>query len=121
MDKEAPQERVEAVLEGSWKAVELGRGGPTEEELKTAQRTEFGDMREYVNGKSGYLVDDVAILRSTRREELPSVISKTTVREVLRFVHGTRTTGHYRVQRTMAKLVRRFRWKGMGRDAATYI
>lgn len=114
-------ERVASLVEGSWNGAGILGGGPTEEELRSAQVGEYGDVEEFAAGRKDYLVDDVGILRSTKREELPIIIPDCMKNEVLSFVHGSRTTGHYRLQRTLARLVRRFWWKGMGRDVALFI
>ena len=42
----------------------------------------------YASRQKGLIVEDVGLLRSTRREELPIVVPKPLVKNVLRFVHG---------------------------------
>ena len=65
--------------------------------------------------------DDEGLLRSTRRDELPVVVPKVLVDQVLRFVYGSRVNGHYRMTRTMAKLVRRYWRQTMARDTVAFI
>ena len=122
--REDEMERVAAVTEdASWAVgqVESIGNGPSEGQLRAAQLAEFGDLEAYACGKKSFLVDDVGLLRSTKRAELPVVVPKALVKDVLSYVHGSRLTGHYKIQRTLAKLVTRFWWKNMARDVALFI
>jgi len=101
--------------------VEALGDGPTEGELGTAQISEFGDLTTYVRGRRNLLVDNVGLLRSTKRDELPVVVPAALVKDVLSFVHGSSLSGHYKLQRTTVKLVTRFWWKTMARDTAFFI
>ena len=67
------------------------------------------------------IVDDMGLLRSSSRPELPIVVPNSIVLDVLKFVHGSRLTGHYKLRRTMAKLWNRYWWKSMARDAAKFV
>ena len=130
INKELEDERVAAIVENviQWaervqNATNVGifGGGPTSAELRAAQVTEWGDLEMYTSRQKGLIADDVGLLRSTRREELPIVVPKPLVKTLLRFVHGSRLTGHYKLQRTAAKLLRRYWWKGMAEDVAMFI
>lgn len=110
-DGTAGLEQVSALVEVSWCGVGITGGGPSEEEMRIAQVVQFGNVQDFVDGRRDYLVDDEGLLRSTKRKELPMIVPKAMVNEVLRFIHGSRTAGHYKLQRSMASLVRRFWWK----------
>ena len=117
---------VESMMEGAGRvqmsaSVGILGEGPTTGELRAAQVSEWGDLESYAGSVKGMVVDDAGLLRSTRREELPIVVAKSLVKDVLQFVHGARLTGHYKLQRTVAKLVRRYWWKGMAKDTAAFV
>lgn len=130
INKELEDEHVAAIVSNVIQGAErvqnatnvgIFGGGATSAELRAAQVTEWGDLETYASRQKRLIVDDAGILRSTRREELPIVVPKPLMKDVLRFVHGSRLTGHYKLQRTTAKLVRRYWWKGMAEDVATFV
>lgn len=97
--------------------------GRKEAQIKAAQRADFGDLQEYSERLKQTIVDDVGILSSTHREELPVIVPTAMRAELLKYVHGSRLNGHYKLSRTMSKLVRRYWLKnmGLGRDAVAMI
>ena len=102
----ADVERVAAIVEGA----DMGTiyGGPSISELRSAQQEEFGDLNQYSASQKKIIVDDEGLLRSTRCDELPVVVSTGRVTEVLTFVHGSRLTGHYKMARAISRLVGKF-------------
>lgn len=62
-------EKVQAITQTNGAGI-LGEG-PTISELRSAQLNEFGNLEEYAMNRKGMVIDEIGLLRSARREELP--------------------------------------------------
>lgn len=76
--------------------------GPTIDHVKAEQNDEFGDVSTYSDGNDNMVIDEDGILRDARYGHLAVVMPKILREEVLRHVHGSSLTGHYRRRRTVA-------------------
>ena len=104
-------EQVSAVVE-----VSAFAAGPSIEELRHAQGQEFGCLRQAANSSKRMIVDDDGLLRIKSREEMLIVVPQSLTQCVLKFFHGSKLHGHYKVVRTIAKLRKRYWWKQMVPD-----
>lgn len=118
----ADQERVAALQEAlpSDRTPTTGRGGlrsgPRNGVIQDKQVEEFGDLNEYLQSKGNFVIDEYGLLRRVLKTDLPVVVPKALVKEVLLYVHGSRLSGHYKFTRTLAKLAGRHWWPTMVRD-----
>ena len=99
-------EQVSAVVE-----VSAFAAGPSIEELRHAKGQEFGCLRQPANSSKSMIVDDDGLLRMKSREEMLIVVPQSLTQCGLKFVHGSKLHGHYKVVRTIAKLQKRYWWK----------
>lgn len=90
-------------------------------EIGLEQRKEFGDIHKCAHENKNFLVDDMGLLKYSGRDEPPVVVPGSFLNRVLGEVHGSRLTGHYRLRKTLAKLLPRFWWGGVAKETAINI
>lgn len=92
-------------MEGPLKGFGTVVGGPREKALHEAQVAVLGDLWEYSSRKINLEVKYLGVLTYTRRENLLVVVAREILGSVLQSIHELSMVGHYRVRRTIARLV----------------
>lgn len=93
-------DRVSLLTQSSMQGVgELGPNGNGKKDgdLRAAKLAAFGELEDCANTRKNFLVDDVGLLRSTKRAELPIMAPKAIFKNFSSFFHGSSLTGHYKI------------------------
>lgn len=114
--KSLSAERVSTIVE-----VSAFAAGPSIQELRHAQTEEFGCLQDAADSDKRMLVDDDGLLCIHSKGDVMIVVPQSLTQDVLKFVHGSKLHGHYKVARTIAKLRKKYWWKKMVPDVVKFI
>ena len=91
------------------------------ERMKEEQLKQFGDVEYYASAKENMLVDEDGVLRTVRDGGAAVVVPEVLREEVMKCVHGSKLTGHYRYRRTIARMKGKYWWKGWQNDLTNFL
>lgn len=69
--------------------------GPSLQETRENQESEFENLHGYCMRKENYLVDEDKVLRVAKDDEFRMVVPSSLVDCVLQHLHGSSLAGHY--------------------------
>ncbi len=83
---------------------------PTADEVRDAQEEQFGDFNKLIERDSSYILSDEGLLVVLQKDNIRVVVPTSLQDMVLDWARGSRVIGHYRVRRTILRILNRFWW-----------